>query len=210
MVKDSTSVLSNKNAVPIMIQLLEKETTSKSDLLKVSSMHTINNILSQLEKEGYVNVEEEFIGRRTYLISLTPKGRAVAEQLKRAEEAAEGISTEEIPEIKTETDEKGEKIYVLTPEYRKTVEERRKKLSALIHVNVLDDHIAFKETNYNESGKDRIVTVYVRLNGNGILRLWCDADETYDCWHTNEAWALPEVREMYFNQVRKGNVRSDK
>lgn len=43
-----------------------------------------------LEKGGLVNIREEKIVRRTFFISLTPKGRSVAEQLKRAEEAAKG------------------------------------------------------------------------------------------------------------------------
>lgn len=40
-----------------------------------------------------------------------------------------------------------------------------------------------------------------------IASLGCEEDESFDCWHVNEAWSLPEVREMYFNQVKKGNVK---
>ena len=180
----------------------------KSDLKEIATnWRTITDVLNILQKDGYLTISEEILGRRTYMITLTPKGRAVAEQLRKAEEAAKGMPPGEEPGIIIEKNDKGEEIYVITPEYRQFAEERRKRLSALIHVNVLDDHISFKETNYECTGRDRIVTIYVKLNGNGILRLWCEVDESYDCWHVSEAWSLPEVREMYFNQVKKGNVK---
>jgi DNA-binding MarR family transcriptional regulator len=189
MVKDSTSVLSNKNAVPIMIQLLEKETTNKSDLLKVSSMHTINNILSQLEKEGYVNIKEEFIGRRTYLISLTPKGRAVAEQLKRAEEVAQGDDTNEPARFQMPLDWK----------------DRFKGLSAMTHLNVLDDHVAIEEI--DSSGKiTSVVMVYIRRI-NSHFELWCEKDESTECKHVDFAWSLPQMRALIEEYLKEGKIK---
>jgi DNA-binding MarR family transcriptional regulator len=202
-----TELLSNKNAVSILVYLLDKQRIPKTKLQAVSTQHTINRVIPLLLEAELITVNEEFLGRKTHFVSLTPKGRQVAEQLKRAEEAAKGIPPGEEPRIIIEKNDKGEEMYVITPEYRQFAEERRKRLSALIHVNVLDDHISFKETNYESTGRDRIVTIYVKLNGNGILRLWCEVDESYDCWHVSEAWSLPEVREMYFNQVKKGNVQ---
>jgi DNA-binding MarR family transcriptional regulator len=207
---DITEVLGQKHASTLLLFLLERGPVTQVALLEViPSNLTLSRLGELLERNGLIEIKREFAGRRKYTYSLTPKGRQVAEQLKRAEEAAKGkipSTPEEESRITVETNEKGEKIYVLTEEYRREQEERRKRLSALVHVNVMDDHITFKETNYGGKGKDRILSVYVKLNHSGNLKLWCDADESFDCWHVNEAWSLPEVREMYFNQVKRGNV----
>ena len=64
----------------------------KSDLKEIATnWRTITDVLNILQKDGYLTISEEILGRRTYMITLTPKGRAVAEQLKRAEEAASGV-----------------------------------------------------------------------------------------------------------------------
>ena len=75
-------------------------------------------------------------------VSLTPKGRLFAERLKKAEEGLQ--ETYEIP-----------------PDFGKEFE----GLSAMTHLNTLDDHIAITEHNYDGTGRDRIVMVYVKLNG---------------------------------------------
>ena len=203
-------ILAKKHVSTVLLFVLGRGTVNKTDIVSVvPSNTTVDNLVRELKGVELITVSAEFAGRKTYSISLTPKGRQVAEQLKRAEEAAKGkipSTPEEESRITVETNEKGEKIYVLTEEYRREQEERRKRLSALVHVNVMDDHITFKETNYGGKGKDRILSVYVKLNHSGNLKLWCDADESFDCWHVNEAWSLPEVREMYFNQVKRGNV----
>ena len=74
----------------ILLFLLKNGVVKKTDLLSISTMHTIEKTLLDMERNGFIEVKEGFIGRRTYQISLTPKGRSVAEQLKRAEEAAKG------------------------------------------------------------------------------------------------------------------------
>jgi DNA-binding PadR family transcriptional regulator len=193
----------------LILKLYEenREVVKTSLLPIVPNSYSLERYLRELAANGLISIREEKIVRKTFYVSLTLKGRAVAEQLKRVDGAVRGRSMEAEPFITMETNEKGEKIYVLTPNYREFAEERRKRLSALIHVNVLDDHIVFKETNYEGTGKDRLVVIYVKLNGNGILRLWCELDESYDCWHVSEAWSLPAVREMYFNQVKKGNIK---
>ena len=61
--------------------------------------------------------------------------------------------------------------------------------------------------NLDRSGDDRVVFVYVKLNGNNIFRLWCEFDNTYDCPHTRFAWTLPDVQAMVQNQVLRGNLK---
>lgn len=204
-----SDILAGRHTTPVLIHLLERERMMTELSVVVSNYSSLRLLVRDLQDAGYVTSKETFKDKRKILVSLTPKGRAVAEHLKKAEEAAMGTISQESeePRITKGTDEKGTPIYIITPEYRKFSEERRKRLSALIHVNVLDDHITFKETNYNGMGKDRLVTVYVKSNGKGILRLWCELDESFDCWHASEAWSLPDVREMYFDQVKKGNIK---
>jgi len=50
----------------------------------------MDKLLPKLEAEGLISMKEEILGRRTYLVSLTDKGQAVAEQLKKAEQVAKG------------------------------------------------------------------------------------------------------------------------
>ena len=84
---------------------------------------------------------------------------------------------------------------------------RSKYMSILTHVNVLSDHIAIQELNYDKKGHDRVLFIYVKVNGNGVLRLWCEVDNSYSCWHVKYAWTLPDVQEMIQNQYSKGNIR---
>ncbi len=154
----------------------------------VTSVSSIEKIYSFLEKEGYITIQKKMIGRWTYLIFLTDKGKAVASQLAKAEDIAMGKMDFEMP---------------------KDLEEwknRFKNISALTHINVLDDHITLHEYNYDLHGNDRAVFVYVRVNGNGIMRLWCESDSSFDCPHTEYAWTLPDVQAMVQMQRDKGNI----
>ena len=87
--------------------------------------------------------------------------------------------------------------------------EESKNLSAMVHFNVKDDHIAVAEHNYDGTGKYRIVYVYTKPNGHNVMRLYCDVDESFDCVHTRFAWTLPDVQAMmeklYADRVVKKN-----
>ena len=177
-----------KHISSILTFLLEKGEVKKTDLsLVVSSPQTYQRAIKELEKEGYVVQRETIIGRKIVNVSLTPKGRYVAEQLKRAETAALVTHAYELP-----------------PAFDREFE----GLSAMTHFNVLDDHVAIMEHNYDGTGKDRVVMVYVRLNGRGFMRLWCEEDENFDCIHVKYAWTLPKVQEMIQMQIDKGNMKA--
>ena len=107
--------------------------------MKISEVH------AKLKKDGLIVVRGSEIGRKTYTISLTDRGKVAAEQLKRMDAVA----------ARTET-------YELPSDFDKEFE----GLSAMTHLNVLDDHIAITEHNYDGTWKDRIVMVYVKLKGN--------------------------------------------
>ena len=86
-----SDVSSQKYYVPVLRYLLEHGTVKKYDLRHiVKSSGTMDKLLPKLEAEGLISMKEEILGRRTYLVSLTDKGQAVAEQLKKAEQVAEG------------------------------------------------------------------------------------------------------------------------
>ncbi len=174
----------------ILLLLLKKGNVKKTDLLPIATMHTVEKILPELTKNELITIKEEFLGRRTYEISLTPKGRAVAEQLKRAEEAARGE-----PIIQVSDQE--------ARDWAKKFKEATKGMSLMYHVNVYQDHITIGQ---EIEGKLRISNVYVRVNGKGIMRLYCEEDESFECIHVQYAWTLPKVQEMYANNVKNGNV----
>lgn len=179
--------LSEKYAIDAIKFIYSKGTIKKTDLLKIiTSSWTLDKLVPKLEKDGLIVVRMSEIGRKTYTISLTDKGKAAAEQLKRMDEVA----------ARTEA-------YDLPPDFDREFE----NLSAMTHLNVLDDHIAITEHNYDGTGKDRIVMIYVRLNGRGFMRLWCEVDDAYECRHTRYAWTLPSVQEMVQIQRDKGNMK---
>lgn len=187
--------LNLKYSKPILIKLLELGgTAKKNDLAAVTSgWPALDKTLAALETDKFIEVSEKFLGRRTYVISLTSKGLDVSKMLQGVFEVAEDENNE------TEK-------HVLPPNY----EDQFKNLSALTHLNVLDDHVAIEEHNYDLLGHDRVVFVYVKLNGNNILRLWCEVDQTFECVHTKYAWSLPDVQAMVQIQRDRGNIKKVK
>ncbi|WP_298274922.1 zinc-ribbon domain-containing protein, partial [Ferroplasma sp.] len=156
-----------------------------------------NQVLSELKNDGYIQVIEHIVGRRTYEINITDKGRAVARKLKEAEEVAESPANQEAEGV---IHIAGEEINVaLTPEER----ENSKYLKFLFHFNVLDNHITVEEAVPGK--RSRIFNIYVKQNGNGIFRLWCEQDDSYECWHVREAWTYPQVQKMMTQY--KGKVK---
>ena len=87
--------------------------------------------------------------------------------------------------------------------WAKRFQEDTKGMSLLYHVNVFEDHITIGQ---EINGKTHITNIYVRVNGKGIMRLWCEDDESFECIHVQYAWTLPKVQEMYANNVKNGNV----
>lgn len=195
---DKISILAQKHVSSILIFLLEHDTVNKTDLVTVVHSNTsVDKLVNELDREGLISVRKEFAGRNTYYISLTKKGRAVAFRLKEAEEVATS-STDQEAEGVIHFD--GEDINVkLTPEER----ENSKYLKFLFHFNVLDNHITVEEAVPGK--RSRIFNIYVKQNGNGIFRLWCEQDDSYECWHVKEAWGYPQVQKMMTQY--KGRVR---
>ena len=192
-------VLDRSYAKSILILLLNNNgKAKKSDFSGIAtSWKTLSDVISALQQEGYLTISEQIRGRKTFDIKITDKGRAVAQKLKEAEEVAErpeGQEAEAIIHID------GEDINVaLTPEER----ENSQYLKFLFHFNVLDNHITVEEA---VPGKPtRIFNIYVRQNGHGIFRLWCEADDSYECWHVKEAWTYPQVQKMMTQY--KGKVK---
>ena len=51
----------------------------------------------------------------------------------------------------------------------------------------------------------RIFNIYIRKNGGGNFRLWCEFDDSYECWHVQAAWTYPQVQKMMTQY--KGKVK---
>jgi len=82
--------LDRKFAKSVLIELNGMDVAKKSDLFKVVKSHQVlDNLLYSLQKDGYLNIAESKVGPRKYSISLTPKGRAVAEQIRRISEVGQ-------------------------------------------------------------------------------------------------------------------------
>ena len=163
---------------------------AKKDLGKVVKSHQVlDNLLINLERDGYIHISSNIVGPRVFKISLTDKGRAVARKLKEAEDVSEGI----IPIGGEDTNIKP------TPEVR----ENSKHLKFLFHFNVLDNHITLEEV---EPGKSsHLFNIYIKQNSHGGFVLWCEADDSTTCWHVREAWGYPEVQKMMTQY--KGRVK---
>ncbi len=79
--------------ISILEFLLKEGEVYKTKLIPiVSSPPILSNELKKLESDGLVIIKEKRMGRKSFLISLSPKGRLVAEKLKEAEEIASGKS----------------------------------------------------------------------------------------------------------------------
>jgi len=71
--------------------LLEHGTVNKSEIGHViTSPPILSRVLESMESDGLITIKESKIGRKTYKVELTAKGRAIAEQLKKVEEIYAG------------------------------------------------------------------------------------------------------------------------
>ena len=182
-------VIGDKRKVQILLFLLEKGTVKKYDFLEImKNMYIIDRHLKELEENGYIAMNR--LGM-TYQISLTEKGKLMAEQLKKMNK---------LPE------EKEEPIAEISKEKYDQMAKDWKRLSALTHINVLDDHVVLKEYNYDGQGHDRLVTIYVMINHDKVMRLYCDVDQSTTCWHVQYAWTLPEVQAWVQYHLQKGDI----
>ncbi len=146
--------------------------------LKISPT-TYYRTLGNLEDAGLVKRREAIYRRKIVYVSLTEKGSKLAMQLKRAEEISDSASVATLPQDLSMTQEEAEMA---------------KHLNLLFHVNVMDDHITVEEV--KPGNPPRIFNIYVKRNGNGDFRLWCEHDDSYDCWHVKAAWTYPQVQKM--------------
>ena len=173
--------------IPLLSFLLSSGSVKKSDLHPiVRTYSTLDKLLKELSDEGYIDISEELSGRRTYRITLTDKGRSVASRLSSAYPPSAD--------------------YELPSDFKAKFQ----NMSALVHFNVLDDHVAITEHNFDGLGNDRVVFLYTRPNGHNIMRLWCDIDKTFNCKHTEFGWTLPDVQEMVqIRALREGKVKDE-
>ena len=188
------TALNHKFANSVLRFLYEASGPVKKSSLNsiVNNPYTLTRLLESLSSEGFINYFVNEFGRKSYSISLTDKGRRVAEQLKKAQEIANSptIEIREMDDLDlTMTDEEAEMA---------------KHLNLLFHINVMDDHITVEEV---KPGKpSRIFNIYVKRNGNGEFRLWCEHDDSYDCWHVKAAWTYPHVQKMMMHYKEKAKV----
>ena len=197
-------------AKSVLIELLRKDGVPITTLQKiVTSYNTVKKLIDSFEKDGFAEKKELMIGRKTFQVRLTPKGRAVAVALGIAEAIAKGDIEEEY-RLKREQEKYSNPVVMddipLTFN-RDTWNARMKRMREMYHVNVYEDHITVTERNMDGLEKDRIINIYLKVNGKGVLRLWCEYDEDFVCPHVDYAWTLPEIQEMVQGQKEKGNLK---
>ena len=204
MVDTKIPILAQKHVATILLFLLVHKTVKKTDLVSIiHSNNSVDKLINELNTEGFISVKKEFAGRNTYYISLTDTGRSVAEKLKQAQDAAEGKQTEETQVSSHAPVAHEEKAEKLDLELTDEEVEKTKHLNLLYHVNVMDDHVTVEEL---IPGKpSRIFNIYIKQNGGGNFRLWCEYHDSYDCWHVKAAWTYPQVQKMMTQY--KGKVK---
>ena len=128
-----------KKQMQLLIKLLDgaKKITDLREIIK--NYPSLQKEIMTLEAEGYVKREEKIERQRVVYVSLTDKGRAVAEKLKEVEWTAK-LSPEDL--------------------------ERFKNMRALLHVNIYEDHVTIMDIHL---GKSRIANVYARLKGDKVF-----------------------------------------
>ena len=128
-------ILQKPNASIVLIELLSGKKKMTELQEKVKNYASLKLLVLELEKKGYVKIEGSTEGKRVIYVSLTKKGRIVAEALKKAQWLA-NLPLEKI--------------------------ERFAQMKAFIHINTYEDHITLKEIHLGES---HIIDVFVRLKG---------------------------------------------
>ena len=74
--------LSEKHAVSVLLGIYDKGEVRKMQIMDFGpSINTIDALLSVLSHDDLIVTREEMKGRRTFLISLSEKGKRVAEKL---------------------------------------------------------------------------------------------------------------------------------
>ena len=134
----SDDVLNEKNAALVLKTLYEfKEPVFVSALQEVvKNYHVLKNTIAKLIDSGFVTGEEvEIKGRKALKVSLTEKGRAVAEKLKEVEEISRA-------------DEK----YL----------ELSKRMKIFVHLNTYEDHLTVMEL---QGGRKRIANIFPKRKG---------------------------------------------
>ena len=186
----------------VLIELLNGKVLKTRLQSIVKNLYSLNALLKALQEDNLIIIEPQPFGKNIQYISLSEKGISVAKNLKLAQDAAEGKQKEKDQEASEgiiHVD--GEEINVrLEPEERKN----SKYLKILIHSNVLDDHISVEEA--IPGRPTRIFNIYIRQNGHGYFRLWCEEDKSFDCWHVKEAWTYPAVQKMMMEYKYKTKV----
>ncbi len=190
----------------VLIELLNGKVLKTRLQSIVKNLYSLNALLKALQEDNLIIIEPQPFGKNIQYISLSEKGISVAKNLKQAQDAAEGKQKEDVHEpsgvsiVQPEEEEKGEKLNLELTD-RKV--EKAKYLKVLYHVNVLDDHITVEELRPNKPS--RIFNIYIRKNGGGNFRLWCEFDDSYECWHVQAAWTYPQVQKMMTQY--KGKVK---
>ena len=188
-----------KHGSSILIYLLKNGEVPITDFAKINIGPTsYYRSLSHLEVDGLVKRRETINRRKIVLVSLTEKGKEFAEKLVELEKVAESPADQEAEGVIHLGDE--EINIKLEPEERKN----SKYLKILIHSNVMDDHITVEEAIPGKA--TRIFNIYVRQNGHGYFRLWCEEDNSFDCWHVKESWTYPSVQKMMMEYKYKTKV----
>jgi|YelNatPaOPRAMG01_1025707.scaffolds.fasta_scaffold99203_2 DNA-binding MarR family transcriptional regulator len=88
-------ILSEKYAISLLIYLFNKNSPVNKDELRknvVKSVSSLDKLLDKLRENNLINIKEEIIGRRTYFISLTDKGKTLSGLLKEVEKINESSS----------------------------------------------------------------------------------------------------------------------
>lgn len=185
----------------VLIELLNGKVLKTRLQSIVKNLYSLNALLKALQEENLIIIEPQPFGKNIQYISLSEKGISVAKNLKQAQDAAEGKQKEPQEDSEGIIHVDGEDINIkLEPEERKN----SKYLKILIHSNVLDDHISVEEA--IPGRPTRIFNIYIRQNGHGYFRLWCEEDKSFDCWHVKEAWTYPAVQKMMMEYKYKTKV----
>ena len=179
------------HANSVLIELLQGDVLKTRLQTIVKNLYSLNTVLKGLKEDNLIAIQTQPYGKNIQYISLTEKGRQVATNLLKLEQPSQSPVAQE---------EKAEKLDLeLTDEEV----EKTKHLNLLYHVNVMDDHVTVEEI---LPGKpSRIFNIYIKQNGGGNFRLWCEYDDSYDCWHVKAAWTYPQVQKMMTQY--KGKVK---
>ncbi len=198
--------LNEKNALIILRELRKyREPVYLSHLQKVvKNYHVLKNTVFKLSEVGLIKIiEGEYRGRPVMSLTLTEKGRLVANKLFEISSIDES-EKDTLSSYDWKESLEFIEFIIKHVDFQIETEDRPDVLSVFL----ISDENLDKEENVKIIGGKKYAIVELINNPNGARPyLYCTTCESDTCHHISFIWANPKTRERVINEISKWHCR---